>query len=77
MTYERIFDLKFRNAIPTYELGKRFPKERKKISCIALLDLPVSILKKLIKRENDLGKLLTLRRELFRKAGSRKRKVRR
>ena len=61
MTYERIFDLKFKENVTTHELGKRFPRERKKISRIALLELPFSMLRNLIKRETELKKLMFLR----------------
>lgn len=65
MTYERLFNLKFREEVPTYELGKRFPKEIRKISRVALLELPLSTLKTLVKRHEELEKLLKLKRNFF------------
>lgn len=65
MTYQRIFDLKFKSDIPTYQLGKRYPKERRKISEIALLELPLPILRELIKQERQFQKLVLLKRWLF------------
>lgn len=74
MTYERIFNLKFKEDVPTHELGKRYPHERKKISRIALLELPLSVLRELIKREEEFKKLVSLRQWFFKKDGVRKKK---
>ena len=74
MTYQKIFDLKFREEISTLELGKRFPKERKKISRIALLELPNSLLRKLVKHEREFKKLLMLKQWLLEKRNLRKKK---
>ena len=73
MTYERIFNLKFGEEIPTHELGRRYPRERKKISRVALLHLPIAVLRELVKREGEFQKLVTLKR-LFKKDGLRKKK---
>ena len=67
MTYEKIFKLKFEDEIPTHELEKRFPKELKKISKIALMELPPSTLKELLKREHELKKLMSLKQDLLKK----------
>ena len=74
VTYQKIFELKFREDVPTYELGRRFPKERKKISRVALLDLPIAMLRKLIKQEGELKKLLFLKRWFLGKEVSRKKR---
>ena len=74
MTYERIFDLKFKWDVPTYKLGKRFPKERRKISRIALLELPLSELRELIKQESEFQRLATLKEWFFKKEGMRRKK---
>lgn len=65
MTYQRLFELKFKKRIPTYELGKRYPKELKKISRIALLELSSRELLELVKRERELKRLLNLKELLF------------
>ena len=72
MTYQKIFDLKFRREVPTYELGKRFPKELRKISRIALLELPKSILRELIKQEKEFRKLMALKQWCFKNGPRRK-----
>lgn len=67
MTYQKIFDLKFKGEVPTYKLGKRFPKELRKISRIALLELPKSILRELIKQKKEFKELMALKQWCFRK----------
>jgi len=67
MTYERLFQLKFKEAVPTYKLGKRFPKERRKISHIALLQLPSPMLRKVVKNREEFRKLTLLKEWLSRK----------
>lgn len=74
MTYERIFNLKFKEDVPTHELGKRYPRERRKISRVALLELPLSVLRELIKQEEEFRKLVQLKRWLFKKEEPPKRK---
>ena len=74
MTYQKIFNLKFKKEMPTHELGKRYPKEREKISRIALLELPNPLLRELIKRKQEFQKLVSLKRWLFKKEDSPKKK---
>jgi tRNA A37 threonylcarbamoyladenosine biosynthesis protein TsaE len=69
MTYERLFQLKFREEVPTYKLGKKFPNERRKISHIALLQLSNSQLKKVMKNEEEFRKLMLLKEWLLKKEG--------
>ena len=69
MTYEKIFRLKFEEEVSTHELKKRFPNDWKKISKVALMELPPSTLKELLKREHELKKLLSLKRNLLKKIG--------
>lgn len=65
MTYERIYNLKFRKRVPTYRLRKQFPNEARKIARIALLQLPENLLKKLLAREkNELERIRSLRADL-------------
>ena len=74
MTYQKIFNLKFKKEMPTHELGKRYPKEREKISRIALLELPNPLLRELIKRKQEFQKLVSLKKWLFKKEDSSKKK---
>ncbi len=72
MTYERLLNLKFLEEVPTHELERRFPKEIKKISHVALLDLPMATLKTLIKRHDDLERLLALKRSFLKQKKNKK-----
>lgn len=71
VTYQKIFQLKFEEDVPTYELGRRFPKERRKISRVALLELSRSMLCELVKKEKELQKLLFLKQWFFKNGGFR------
>lgn len=65
MTYQTLFDLKFKQKVPTIELEKKFPKDREKISRLALLELPSEVLKNVVRNAKELTYLQTLRRTLF------------
>ena len=70
MTYRQIFDLKFKKKIPTLKLEESFPEERKKIRRIALMELPLKTLKRLVRSEKELEELLFLKQSLFNKVGN-------
>ena len=72
MTYERLFQLKFEDEVPTHQLGKQFPRERKKISRLALLELPLSRLRKVVRNEEEFRKLLLLKEWLIKRNGMKK-----
>jgi hypothetical protein len=65
MTYERIFDLKFKQGYSTTELIQRFPKEADKVREIALLQIPTPLLKKTVPEIALLEKILSLKRKFF------------
>lgn len=65
MTYQTLFELKFKQKIPTLELGKKFPKDKEKISRLALLELPAEVLKTVVKDAKELTHLANLKRSLF------------
>ena len=72
MTYERLYHLKFNEEVPTHQLGKQFPKERRKISRLALLELPLARLRKVVKDEGEFQKLLLLKAWLIKRGGLKK-----
>ena len=76
MTYERLFQLKFEEEVPTHQLGKQFPGERKKISRLALLELPLSRLRKVVRNQEEFRKLLLLKEWLIRRSGMKSAKKR-
>lgn len=65
MTYEKIFDLKFKKGYSTNELIEKFPNEADKVRKIALLHLSTPILKKTLSEEGFLKKILDLKRRFF------------
>ena len=65
MTYEKIFELKFKKGYSTNELIKKLPAEADKVREIALLHLPTPLLKKMVSEDWLLEKLLNLKRKFL------------
>lgn len=65
MTYEKIFNLKFKEGYSTSELMRRFPEEADKVSKIALLQIPTRVLKKMVRESEILEKVLFLKRRFL------------
>ena len=63
MTYQKIFELKFGRGFSTSQLFHRFPDEIAKVAEIALLQVPTSILKKMVPDEALLSRILSLKRK--------------
>lgn len=62
MTYDQLFQLKFREGISTYELVKRYPADIQRVSEMALLEVPEETLKEIVKEEKILSRLKRLKR---------------
>jgi len=69
MTYEKLFDLKFKKGYTTNDLMEKFPQEADKVREIALLHLPTPVLKKTVFEPDLLEKILSLKRRFLQKAG--------
>ncbi len=65
MTYRALFELKFIQGVSTIELEKKFPREKQKISKLALLDLPAEVLCSIIRDKKELFRLLGLKNALM------------
>ena len=65
MTYEKLFDLKFKKGYTTNDLIEKFPKEAEKVREIALLQIPTPLLKKTLCEPDLLERILTLKRRFF------------
>lgn len=65
MTYQQLFDLKFKMGLSTYELVRRFPDEIERVSEVALLDLPEATLREIIREEAAFERLMKLKKRLF------------
>jgi hypothetical protein len=66
MTYEKIFDLKFRKGYSTTELMQRFPAEAEKVREIALLEIPNALLRKTVPQGALRERILLLKRRFLR-----------
>ena len=64
--YEKLFDLKYRKGVPTYELRHRFPEHISLVSEVALLEIPENTLKKLALERKILERLMSLKRAVLR-----------
>ncbi len=69
MTYEKIFELKFKKGYSTSELIEKFPGEADKVREIALLHLSTPTLKKTLSEEDFLKRILDLKRKFFGELG--------
>ncbi|MDD5225972.1 MAG: hypothetical protein PHV97_02165 [Candidatus Omnitrophica bacterium] len=64
--YEKLFDLKYRQGVPTYELTHRFPEHAARVHEVALLDIPENTLKELVPEKRILERLISLKKKFQR-----------
>jgi len=67
MTYQELINLKFKKGISTYELVRRFPKEIKRVSEVALLDIPEQTLKEVVPGKKTLNRIMDLKKRFLKK----------
>ena len=67
MTYEKLVELKFKKGVSTYELVCRFPKEVKRVSEVALLDIPSETLKDVVQERKVIRRVMRLKKKFLRK----------
>lgn len=65
MTYRKLIELKFKKGYSTLELIRRFPKEAKKVTEVALLQVPRPLLKKMTSEGVVPWELLNLKRKIL------------
>lgn len=65
MTYEKLFELKFKKGYSTNELVEKFPAEADKVREIALLQIPTSTLRRTLAEDGLLERILNLKRKFF------------
>jgi hypothetical protein len=63
MDYERIFYLKFKKRLSTYELLRRFPTAMQQVADVALMDVPETTLKEIMVEEKDYLRLKRLKQQ--------------
>lgn len=66
--YEKLFDLKYRKGISTYELAQRFPEHINRVHEVALLDISENTLKELVPEKRLLERLISLKKQFQRMA---------
>ena len=66
--YEKLFDLKYRQGVPTHELAQRFPEHINRVNEVALLDIPENTLKELVPEKRLLERLINLKKQFQRGA---------
>lgn len=66
MTYEKLFDLKYRQGVSTYDLIQQYPSSAEQVSKVALLEVPMETLKTVILHRDELTHLLGLKKRLLR-----------
>ncbi len=64
--YEKLFDLKYRQGIPTYELAHRFPEHVERVHEVALLDIPENTLREVVQEKQLFERLMSLKKQLWR-----------
>lgn len=74
--YEKLFDLKYRQGVSTYELAQRFPEHIDRVHEVALLDVPESTLKEVIPEKRILERLMILKSQFQRMTRTRRRRGR-
>lgn len=62
--YEKLFDLKYRQGVSTYDLAQRFPEHVARVHEVALLDVPENTLKEVIPEKKVLERLISLKNQL-------------
>jgi len=67
MTYQELINLKFKKGISTYELVCRFPNEIKRVSEVALLDVPEQTLKEVIPGKKTLNRIMNLKKRFLKR----------
>ncbi len=65
--YEKLFDLKYKQGVPTHELTHRFPEHAARIHEVALLDIPEDTLKEVVQEKKIFDRLISLKKQLRRK----------
>jgi hypothetical protein len=61
--YEKLFDLKYRQGVSTYELAQRFPEHIDRVHEVALLEVPENTLKEVIPEKRILERLISLKNQ--------------
>ena len=65
MTYQKLFELKFKKGYSTNELIEKFPEEAGKVREIALLQIPTPLLRRTLAEDGLLERILDLKQKFL------------
>jgi len=65
MTYEKLYDLKYRRKMSTYELVSKYPKDIRRVSELALMEVPDKTLKEVLEERKTLERVMKLKRRFL------------
>ncbi|HOW60036.1 MAG TPA: hypothetical protein PLO78_09980 [Candidatus Omnitrophota bacterium] len=63
--YEQLIDLKYHRGVSTCELVHLFPSHIKRVSEVALLEVPEKTLRRVVREKKRLERLINLKREFL------------
>ena len=63
MTYQKLFYLKFKKGLSTYELVQQFPGDIRRVTEVALLDIPEQTLREIISEDKTFIRLIRLKKK--------------
>jgi hypothetical protein len=66
LTYQELFQLKFKKGVSTHELVRRFPQDIQRVSEVALLEIPEDTLKQLVGEKEAFNRLMELKKKYSR-----------
>jgi len=66
--YEKLFDLKYRQGVPTCDLVHRFPSHIERVNEVALLDIPEKVLREVVPEKDIFERLMNLKKRLLKDA---------
>lgn len=62
MTYKRLFYLKYKMGLTTYDLVRQYPAEIGRVSEVALMEVPEGILREILHEEETFQRLMRLKK---------------
>ncbi len=62
MTYQKLFYLKYKKGLSTYDLVRRFPSDVGQVSEVAMLDISEEILKEIVAEKATFQRLMRLKK---------------
>ena len=67
MTYRKLLNLKYKKGLSTYELVCRYPHDVRRVSEVALLDIPDATLEEVLPEKHVLKRIKALKKKFGKK----------